>query len=367
MSNRQIDNIIYNIILSRITPNAQLKSMLPEKDIRWLLEQTEELLSKEPILVRVDAGIQVVGDLHGNVDDLLRIFDMKGYPPQTNYMFLGDYVDRGHSALEIVVLLFALKLKYPEHIHMIRGNHETEQISEYYGFYAEVDRKYDGSLFYHFHTVFKQLPLASVIGSKVFCVHGGISPKLPLLTEFEKMAKPEEIDAPSLFLDLVWSDPMDIEPPFAPNDRGCGQFYGQKALDKFLDNNGLQLLLRSHEMCEHGYFYPYKNSERCLTIFSSTDYCGRTNKGCVLTISKSLDVDVDVFMTLTPEEKKTRRVVFPPWLSHLMVEEVSSKVDMMKIPAEPDPNSEIDLFKNREKSSMMLSHEENQMIVHDLL
>lgn len=367
MDIRKIDNIIYKIIESRIIAEPDLKSMISESEIRELLVETENVLSQEPILLRINAGIQIVGDLHGNVDDLLRIFDMKGYPPETNYIFLGDYVDRGNCALEIVVLLFALKLKYPQNIYMIRGNHETEQISEYYGFYSEVDRKYEGSLFYHFHTVFKSLPIAAIIGSRIFCVHGGISPKLPQLNEFEKMEKPQDIDSQSLFLDLLWSDPVDIDQPFAPNDRGCGQFYGQQALDDFLNQNGLQLLIRSHEMCEHGYFYPYKNSDRCLTIFSSTDYCGRTNKGCVLTVTKNLNVSVDVFDTLTPEEKKSRRVVFPIWLSDIMAEEVKSKVELLNGPHEPEPNSEIDLIKSKERASTIISHEENSNFIHDLL
>merc|ERR1712100_426111 len=122
--------------------------------------------------------ISLCGDVHGQYHDLLRIFRHCGYPPKTNYLFLGDYVDRGKKSLETIFLLFAYKIKYPENFFILRGNHESPSICRIYGFYDECKRRFDVSMWRSFCDVFACLPVCATIDDRVICMHGGLSPDL---------------------------------------------------------------------------------------------------------------------------------------------------------------------------------------------
>jgi protein phosphatase len=160
-------------------------------------------------LLRLSGGINVVGDIHGNIDDLIRIFEKFGYPPVADYLFLGDYVDRGEYSIEVLLLLFALKCKFPNHIYLVRGNHETYQISKVYGFLKECSDKFSACMFTQFNYVFQYLPIAAILEEKVFCVHGGISPDLLHVSDLDSMEKPR-LTLSGVFVDLLWSDPSKI-------------------------------------------------------------------------------------------------------------------------------------------------------------
>lgn len=308
----EIDFIIYNILLSRIDQRKKIQDLITYEQLMKLIISAKYYTLNEPILFRIDAPILIVGDLHGNVDDLIRIFERCGYPPKEKYLFLGDYIDRGQYSIEVISLLLALKCKYPDHIYLLRGNHETSLVSHYNGFYNECEIKYNLKLFYQFMKLFDSFPIAAIINNLVFCVHGGISPLLKNIEIFEGLPKPGEIYYSSVFADLLWSDPKESEEKFTPNTRGCGYFFSEAAITEFLSNNNLQFMIRSHE--EKMWGFEWEQNQKCLTIFSNSDYCGHKNVGMICKITKDLRMEKELFVPLENEEKEKRRVILPEWL-----------------------------------------------------
>jgi serine/threonine-protein phosphatase PP1 catalytic subunit len=144
---------------------------------------TREILMDQPVFIELEAPIKICGDIHGQFSDLLRLFEYGGYPPEANYLFLGDYIDRGKQSLEVICLLFLYKIKYKENFFLLRGNHEASQINRMYGFYDECKRKYSIRLWKEFQDVFNCLPIAALIDDKILCMHGGLSPELVTVTQ----------------------------------------------------------------------------------------------------------------------------------------------------------------------------------------
>lgn len=135
----------------------------------------------------------ILGDVHGQYYDVLRLFEYGGYPPESNYLFLGDYVDRGKQSLETVCLLLAYKIKFPENFFLTRGNHECASINRIYGFYDECKRRYSIKLWKIFTDCFNALPVAASVDDKIFCMHGGLSPELNSLDQVRKIVRPTDI------------------------------------------------------------------------------------------------------------------------------------------------------------------------------
>ena len=135
----EIDKIIAKLLEVRGSrPNKNVN--LTELEIRQLCNTSREIFLSQPILLELEAPLKICGDTHGQYFDLLRMFEYGGFPPEANYLFLGDYVDRGKQSLETVCLLLAYKIKYPENFFLLRGNHECASINRIYGFYDEVSR-----------------------------------------------------------------------------------------------------------------------------------------------------------------------------------------------------------------------------------
>jgi serine/threonine-protein phosphatase PP1 catalytic subunit len=164
---------------------------LTEEEIKHLCHKSREVFISQPNLLELEAPIKIcgkyarnikigcfLGDVHGQFYDLLRIFEYGGFPPESNYLFLGDYIDRGKQSIETVCLLMAYKIKYPENFFLLRGNHECAQINRIYGFYDECKRRYSIKLWKIFTDVFNCLPVSALIDEKILCMHGGLSPDL---------------------------------------------------------------------------------------------------------------------------------------------------------------------------------------------
>lgn len=308
-----IDDIIYFTLLSRIE-NESIESYVDMHSISDLIYKANNYFRNEPPLLRIKRdSIKVVGDIHGNIDDLIRIFEKFGYPPETTYLFLGDYIDRKLFGIEVMCILSALKCKFPDNIFLLRGNHESPTIPKHFGFFNECIRKYTSSLFYDFTDLFKYLPVAAIINDKVFCVHGGLSPLAKSVKDIEGTKKVEYLDDNELIEDLLWSDPRTIDAEFRPSPRGSGYFFNEKALQKFLDNNSLKFMIRSHEMCKDGFNQPFENKSICYTIFSNSNYCDFGNKAAVITISNNSDINIQSFEHEKDDNGK-RRILIPEWV-----------------------------------------------------
>lgn len=322
LSREDIKEILYQLIYSRLAKSRKIGDLITSSQVKKLLDFVKPIFESENLMIELSPPLYIVGDIHGNVDDLLRIFELKKYPPYSKYLFLGDYIDRGKYGFEVVMILFSLKALYPERIFLIRGNHEVQETSSYYGFYDEIQGKYSGLMFYYFHSVFNCLPLICIISEKILCVHGGLSPDMPPLNCFKSMEKPKDLVTDSVLKDIIWSDPGEGDFDFRNNTRGCGYIYSSSSLDKYLKENNLEILIRSHEMCQNGFKFPYKDNNSCLTVFSSTNYCDRNNSGAVIEVSTKLELDVTVYEPLTKAQWERRRVIFPDYLLEKMVVDI---------------------------------------------
>lgn len=232
--------------------------------------------------------ITVCGDTHGQYYDVLNIFEKNGYPDRTNpFLFNGDFVDRGSFSLEVIATLLLWKLHDPTCIYLTRGNHETKNMNRIYGFEGEVKSKYDVKIFQLFLEVFEWLPLAAVLGGKVFVTHGGIPTDTTVtLDDVRKVKRGMEPPEQGLMSDLLWSDPQPF-PGKSPSKRGIGFAFGPDITTSFLERNELSLLVRSHEVKEEGYLV--EHGGKTITVFSAPNYCDTMgNKGAYIHFDESL-------------------------------------------------------------------------------
>ena len=171
--------------------NCQL---LKEPQIKFICEKAREILIEESNVQPVKAPVTICGDIHGQLHDLLELFKIGGLVPDTNYLFMGDYVDRGYYSVETVSLLVCLKVRFPHRITILRGNHESRQITQVYGFYDECLRKYgNANVWKYFTDLFDYLPLTALVEDQIFCLHGGLSPSIDLLDHIKSLDRIQEI------------------------------------------------------------------------------------------------------------------------------------------------------------------------------
>mmetsp|Transcript_7183 Transcript_7183/g.10507 ORF Transcript_7183/g.10507 Transcript_7183/m.10507 type:complete len:511 (+) Transcript_7183:198-1730(+) len=229
--------------------------------------------------------ITVCGDTHGQFYDVLTIFKMNGYPSATNpYLFNGDFVDRGSFSIEVILTFLLFKMACPECIYLTRGNHETKNMNRIYGFEGEAKAKYDDKIFELFLEVFCHLPLAAVIENKVFVTHGGIPVDPCSLEEINKVKRGCEPPEKGIMSDLLWADPQPM-PGKSPSKRGVGFSFGPDITKAFLEQNNLELIVRSHEAKEEGYVIEHDG--KIITIFSAPNYCDSMgNKGAYIRFEK---------------------------------------------------------------------------------
>lgn len=245
----------------------------PEDAVRRLCTQAIEMLSDGPSIVEVHPPVTICGDTHGQLFDLLELFAVGGQCPDTSYLFLGDYVDRGYFSVETFLLLVALKVRYPARMTLLRGNHESRQTTQAYGFYDEVLRKYgDASVWDMFSRVFNVLPLCGLVGGKVFCVHGGLSPLFTTLEQVNRLDRKKDVPERGMMCDLLWSDPDNV-PNFTMSPRGAGYLFGETDVTKFSRQNKLSLICRAHQLANEGYVEWF--NKKLFTVWSAPNYCYR--------------------------------------------------------------------------------------------
>jgi len=235
-------------------------------------EQLKKMNNVVELEIPEGSEMTVCGDTHGQFYDLLQIFSMNGNPSPTNpYIFNGDFVDRGSWSLEVIMTLLAYKCLYPESIHLTRGNHETIAMNKMYGFEGEVIAKHNRHMYECFVELFWYLPLAITLNGKVFVCHGGLfRDDRVTLADINKVDRAIEPGDAGIVCDLLWSDPQNEEGR-AESKRGTGCMFGPDVTKKWLEENNLSLLVRSHEMKEEG--YEVQHDGKCITIFSAPNYC----------------------------------------------------------------------------------------------
>ncbi|KAJ3446068.1 serine/threonine-protein phosphatase [Anaeramoeba flamelloides] len=272
---------------------------LKEHEVKRIVLEARQIFLSQPMLLELHAPIKICGDIHGQFHDLLRLFDEGGFPPLSNYLFLGDFVDRGKMGLEVVCLLFCYKIKYPDNFFLLRGNHECFTINQVYGFYHECLKKYSVNVWKIFCDCFQCLPLSAIIDDKIFCVHGGLSPELDDIDRIKKIARPTEVDDDGLLCDLLWSDPSETFYGWHENLRGVSYTFGADIVEEFCDEMNLDLICRAHQVVDDG--FEFFANQRLVTIFSASNYCGEfDNCGAMMNVSEELDCD---FSILKPKKE----------------------------------------------------------------
>ncbi|SPO30345.1 probable PPZ2 - protein ser/thr phosphatase of the PP-1 family [Ustilago trichophora] len=263
------------------------KPALKNAEITAVCQAAREIFLSQPTLIELSPPVKIVGDTHGQYHDLLRLFEMCGFPPSANYLFLGDYVDRGKQSLETILLLLCYKIKYPENFFLLRGNHECANVTRVYGFYDECKRRVNIKIWKTFIDVFNTLPIAAVVASKIFCVHGGLSPSLSNMDDIRRIERPTDVPDYGLLNDLLWSDPSDTALDWEDNERGVSYCFGKAVIQQFLAQYDFDLICRAHMVVEDG--YEFWNERTLVTIFSAPNYCGEfDNFGAVMSVSEDL-------------------------------------------------------------------------------
>jgi len=296
----EVDSIIEKLLsVRKEKPGTQVN--LLQEDIVAILAKAREVFLSQHMLLEIRGPINICGDVHGQYYDLLRIFEMGGFPPMSNYLFLGDYVDRANQSIETICLLLCYKIKYPENFFLLRGNHESSSINRIYGFYDECKRRYSIRLWRTFGDVFNCLPVAALVEDKIFCMHGGLSNELISLNQINTLARPCQVPDEGLLCDLLWADPDRDLVGWAPSDRGVSYIFGADVIREFLDKHDLDLICRAHQVVEDG--YEFQADRKLVTIFSAPNYCGEfENAGGMMSVSEEL---LCSFQVLKPASAKT--------------------------------------------------------------
>jgi len=294
---------------------------LEEGELQELCGMVKDLLLEEANVQPVYSPVTICGDIHGQFHDLLKLFDTGGDMPETSYIFMGDFVDRGYNSLEVFTLLMLLKARWPTRMVLLRGNHESRQITQVYGFYDECQRKYGNANAWRFCTeVFDFLTLAvrltytrtrplvslfwrspaeafhflflfffqATIDNATFCVHGGLSPDLRTIDRIQTLDRCVEIPHEGPFCDLLWSDPEEID-SWSISPRGAGWLFGSKVTSEFNQTNGLNLICRAHQLVQEGLKYMFEK-QNLVTVWSAPNYCYRCgNIAAILTFDENME------------------------------------------------------------------------------
>ncbi|GAX19791.1 hypothetical protein FisN_11Lh352 [Fistulifera solaris] len=318
---------------------------LQERDISQLCIQARDIFLNQPMLLELGAPIKICGDTHGQYTDLLRLFEYGGFPPevsavcgafavgisslpirerhidmfafatyltldsfsllskQANYLFLGDYVDRGKQSIEVVCLLFAYKIKYPENFFLLRGNHECAGINRIYGFYDECRRRFSVKMWKQFCNTFNCLPCTAVIDDKIICMHGGLSPELAQMEQIANIARPCDVPDTGLLCDILWADPDPSITGWGENDRGVSFTFGGDVVRQFLRRHDLDLVVRAHQVVEDG--YEFFAGRELVTVFSAPNYCGEfDNAGAMMTVDDTLMCSFQILKPATQQQQR---------------------------------------------------------------
>ena len=296
MSSFKAYSVLSHILKER-RGSFQTATLPSTDDMTDVIKEVRKILKKEKTILSISGEVEVVGDIHGDLNSLLTIFNRKGYPNTQKYLFLGDYVDRGDHSIEVVMFLFSLKVLYPSNVYLVRGNHELSCVAKKYDFMNDCVDCVDMAFFKLIMKAFSQLPLAAIVNSEFFCCHGGIPETDQSIQEFVDIPRPVPKEYKDIQEGLLWSDPKQgmLFDEFEFNTvRKAGSFFGRKALENFFELNGFTYLIRAHEVCQEGYDLPFGEEVNCVTIFSSAGHKDG-NSGATITIGSDKSLSVTQF------------------------------------------------------------------------
>jgi serine/threonine-protein phosphatase PP1 catalytic subunit len=268
-------------IISRLPGSADVTDAFTGPFVRWLLAAVSPVFESEPNIVVLRSPIHICGDLHGQLSDLFSILRMGGVPPGRRYLFLGDYVDRGSNSVEVMSLLMCLKVAFPEHVTLLRGNHESREMTRQFGFADECKAKLGKQIYRAFLAAFDRMPICAIVDDRVFCVHGGLAPGIETLEQIAAIERFGEIPDAGPFADMVWSDPDPDVAGWGPSDRGPTVFWGPAVARRFLSENRLKMIVRAHQVVDEGFEFPFEPDRSVVTVFSAScspdDYCNKAS------------------------------------------------------------------------------------------
>lgn len=274
-----------------------LQGALKKDQCMKILMKVLKVFQDEPNMIKTSEPIAILGDIHGQYYDLCQYFENYGDPSQKlKYLFMGDYVDRGVQGVQCCLLLFAMKIEMHKEVLLLRGNHESRNMTEMFTFRDEVldTPGYDEEVYEMFMDVFDAIPMACKVDNKYLAMHGGISPDIKKLEDINTVNRFQEIPLEGMMCDLAWSDPAD-DKNCMYNDweenraRDCSYYFGRDPTRDFLDNNKLTTIYRGHQVKQGGYQqHKWDGPNKpplVITVFSAPNYCGTyANKGGIVLI-----------------------------------------------------------------------------------
>jgi len=295
-------------------PGYRKVQPMKEADLLSLIEQTRIELSKFPnvinVQIKADQSLIVVGDLHGQVADILHILHEHGFPRKRKmFLFNGDFVDRGSHSIEVTIILFALKYLFGPYVFLNRGNHEAKDINERDGFLVECSQRYNTKVWERYNKAFAALPLAHILNQEILVLHGGLFyDEGVTISKIKQQDRFVEIPPfESIMEDLMWSDPGGPSHHGASqSDRGCGCIFGEDICDEFFEDNApIRMIIRSHEKKQSGFQRHFGG--KVVTVFSASNYCGdNENDGAVIEVFSDLKYQVHQFYAAASEKDRLK-------------------------------------------------------------
>ncbi len=278
-----------SLLLKALAPDKN--APFSKKEMLFILKKALDLFQSEPTIIHMDylharfEQLVVCGDTHGQLYDVLRLFELYGQPSDSKpFIFNGDFVDRGIFGTELLALLLLYKINFPQYVFLNRGNHESRSMTGIYGFEGECLFKYDQDVLNLVYSVFDALPLGVVVNKRVLVIHGGLfsdeSVSIDTLRDIDRFHEPPSHGA---FHDILWSDPDEQNGRHLNRARGGGLKFGPDVTEKFLNDNMLDMIIRSHEVRPAG--YSIEHSGRLVTVFSAPNYMDAVgNKAAVVSL-----------------------------------------------------------------------------------
>ncbi|KAH0536893.1 hypothetical protein FGG08_006264 [Glutinoglossum americanum] len=281
-----LESIIEKLLEARGAKRGTLVHLLTQ-EINYLFQKAREVFISQPILLELEAPLMIFGDIRGQYYDLLRWFEYVGFPPEANFLFLGNFDGRAAQPLETLCLLFAFKIKYPENFFLLRGKHETMPFSRTYGLYGECRGRHNIQLWENAVHTFNCMPIAAIVDEKIFCVSSGLSPNLNRIRDIDLIMRPLIIPDRGLLCDLLLATPdLDIA-GWSDNDSGTSFKFGPDVVSRFCQRHDMDLIVRGNQVLQDG--YEFFSKRRLVTLFSAPNYGGDFgNSGTAMDVNESL-------------------------------------------------------------------------------